>query len=45
LKFDKEGDIKFCNIVSAYGVDGYLEAKQIKIKNLEPFLGESVVKG
>ncbi len=44
LEFGKEGNIKFCNIVSAYGVDGYLETEQIRIKNLEPILDESVAK-
>jgi hypothetical protein len=45
LEFGREGDNVFCNMVSAYGVEGYIEGKKIKIKRLEPINGDSVVKG
>jgi hypothetical protein len=45
LEFGKEGDNVFCNMVSAYGVDGYIEGKKIKIKRLEPINEDNVVKG
>ena len=45
LEFGREEKNKFCNIINAYGVDGYVEANQIRIKNLEPILEKNVVKG
>ena len=45
LEFGKEGDHVFCNMVSAYGVGGYIEGKKIKIKRLEPINEDSLVKG
>lgn len=39
LEFGREGGNMFCNIVSAYGVDGYIEGKKIKAKRLEPIVG------
>ena len=44
LEFGKQDDNQFCHIVSAHGVDGYLEAKQIRVVRLEPIVGESPVK-
>ena len=44
LEFGKQDDNQFCHIVSAHGVDGYLEAKKIRIVKLEPIVGESEVK-
>jgi hypothetical protein len=32
-------------MVSAFGVDGYIEGKKIKIKKLEPINDDNVVKG
>lgn len=45
LEFGRETDNVFCNMVSAYGVDGYIEGKKIKIKRLEPVTEDNVVKG
>ncbi len=44
LEFGHQDDNQFCHIVSAHGVDGYLEAKQIKVKKLEKIVGENKVK-
>jgi hypothetical protein len=35
LDFGREGEYLFCKIDSAYGVDGYIEAKEIKITKLD----------
>jgi hypothetical protein len=43
LEFGREEGNVFCNMVSAYGVDGYIEGKKIKIKRLEPIDEENVV--
>ncbi len=45
LEFGKEGDNVFCNMVSAYGVDGIIEGKKIKIKRLEPIAEDNLAKG
>jgi len=45
LEFGREANNVFCNMVSAYGVDGYIEGKEIKIKRLEPVTKDNVVKG
>jgi len=36
LNFGREGKYLFCKIDSTFGVDGYIEAKEIKIKRLDP---------
>lgn len=36
LEFGKQEDNQFCHIVSAHGVDGYLEARRIRVVRLEP---------
>ena len=45
LEFGRKADNVFCNMVSAYGVDGYIEGKNIRIKRLEPISEDNVVKG
>lgn len=40
LNFGKEGEYLFCQIDSAYGIDGYIEAKEIKIIKLDPISKE-----
>jgi hypothetical protein len=45
LEFGREESNIFCNMVSAYGVDGYLEGKKIKIKGLDPIDADNVIKG
>jgi hypothetical protein len=45
LEFGREDQNVFCNMVSAYGVDGYIEGRKIKIKRLEPISEDNVVKG
>ncbi len=39
LDFGREGEFLFCKIDSAYGMDGYIEAKEIKITKLNPVNG------
>lgn len=36
LNFGKEGDDLFCEINAAYGVDGFLSSKKIRVLKLEP---------
>jgi hypothetical protein len=45
LEFGRDGENVFCNIVSTYGVDGYIGGKKIRIKRLEPITDDNVVKG
>jgi len=44
LEFGKQDENSFCHIVSAHGVDGYLEAKQIRVISLEKIIGNNPVK-
>tara|TARA_R110002096_G_scaffold71768_1_gene171150 strand:+ start:70 stop:474 length:405 start_codon:yes stop_codon:yes gene_type:complete len=36
LNFGRRDDFLFCELSSAYGVDGYIEARKIRINKLEP---------
>jgi hypothetical protein len=42
LEFGKEDSNSFCNIVNSYGVDGYIEARLIRVNNLEPIDKDNV---
>jgi hypothetical protein len=35
ISFGREGEYLFCKIEAAYGVDGYIEAKEIKVTKLD----------
>jgi len=35
LEFGREGEYLFCKIDPAYGVEGFIQAKEIKVTNLE----------